>query len=101
MNGDFTHVLPFGALDFPRLALAINAFAGQTGWSLAQLASCAGVTKMTVSRAARGNKVCAETVLKLCVVMDLNPFELLSPSRPVSRETTTVTRVCEHREAAE
>lgn len=92
MNEDFTDRLPFGEVDFGLLAVAINAYAAQTGWSLERIGKFCGVTKMTISRAARGNTVNATTLLKLCVVMDLNPFDLLRAKPRVSHGASTVTR---------
>ncbi len=91
MNDDFTSRLPFGFVDYRLLALAINRFVADTGWTLSRIGGCCGLTKMTVSRAARGHTVNATTVLKLCIVLDLNPFELLTSGAAVSRGHGTVT----------
>lgn len=92
MNEDFTDRLPFGEVDFDLLGTAINAYAADIGWSLEDIGQVCGVSKMTISRAARGYTVNATTLLKLCVVMDLNPFDLLRKSDDVSHGTSTVTR---------
>ena len=90
MNPDYAHLLPGARLDFDRLGMAIRAYTSDPQRSMRMLARNAGVEDITVRRASRGNKVSAETYLKLCIALDLNPFEGLVKQEGVSREYTTV-----------
>ncbi|MBO6759315.1 MAG: hypothetical protein JJ902_23535 [Roseibium sp.] len=89
MNPHYAHLLPGAVLDFDRLGSAIRAVAGQPDCSYRMIARNAGVDKRTVDRASRGNVINAQSVLLICLAIDLNPFDLLVSRDGVSREYTS------------
>ncbi|WP_029066548.1 hypothetical protein [Labrenzia sp. DG1229] len=90
MNPDYAHLVPGGRLDFARLGRALTAVAERPDCSFRMIARNAGVDEITIRRAARHQKVSAESYLKICIVLDLNPFDCLVKQEGVSREYTTV-----------
>ena len=88
MNPDYAHLLPDAEIDFNRLALAIRAYGNRPETSFRMLARQAGIDEKVVRYASRGNRVSAQTYLKFCVALDLNPFEGLVKRTSVSREYT-------------
>jgi len=102
MNEDYAHLLPGGQLDFSRLAAVLAAIAGRPDNSLRKISRDSGLNEITVRRASRGHKISAESYLKLCLVLDYDPFDGLRVSQDVSCEHTTVApeaSACLEREA--
>jgi len=90
MTESCAHPLPSATLDFSRLAAVLSAVASRPDTSLRKIARDGGLDEITVRRASRGNKISAVSYLKLCLVLDYDPFDGLQVSRTVSCEHTTV-----------
>lgn len=83
MNPDYAHLLPGGELDHKLLGRLLTNDMRRRGHSFRKTGKLLGLDHHTVRTVAGGGKCSFATGLKVCVYLDLNPFELF---RDVSRE---------------
>lgn len=87
MNESYADVLEVPReLDWKLFGLALCAVKAKQSCSVKEVASAAGVSAATVSRASTGYKIELVSFLSLCIWMDANPFEFLTGKEPDGRE---------------
>ena len=83
MNQDYAHVLPGGRLNHLALGIALRHEMRLRRHSFRKAGRVIGVDDHTVKTVAGGGTCSFATGMKICIYLDLNPFELFVP---VSRE---------------
>jgi len=80
MNADYAGLLPLDLkLDYALLGRAVKAEILRRRLTLGEVQEEARVSRASVSRITTGFPVKIVPVLRLCIWLDLNPFELLQP----------------------
>ncbi|MEO0955769.1 MAG: hypothetical protein AAFY12_12305 [Pseudomonadota bacterium] len=86
MNPDYAHLLPHGLADQKLLGRLLTNEMRRQNLSFRKVAKVVGVDHHTVRTLAGGGNCSFSTGLKICIFLDLNPFEIF---RDVSRENTS------------
>ncbi|WP_298981519.1 helix-turn-helix transcriptional regulator [uncultured Roseibium sp.] len=87
MNEDYAHLLPIDLkFDFALLGRAVKAEMARRGLTLRDVQTQARVSRASVSRITTNLQIKMVPVLRLCIWLDVNPFEFVRPMGEVPRE---------------
>lgn len=75
------------SLDWAKLAFACSGWRSVRDLNLAEAARLAGISRVEWRKVERGRSVSAPVLLRVCQVIELNPFNLLRDDPTVSQET--------------